>query len=164
MEAFRFESESGRTYTIRIAAAASVTDELIRTLIDIDLQTFSEPTFSQYTASVLVGSGLAVLLFADDVVVGSCVMIRSFANPDEAVILAMGIRPGWRGRGLGQQFVQGVTDVLRERGIRAISLIVANDNRRAVRVYEDVGFTQNGVLVEDPRTGETFVRMWKEIA
>ena len=115
---------------------------LVRTLIEIDLQTFAESTFSPYTAAAFLQNGRVFLLRADEAVIGTCVCMRAWDRPTEAMILSMGIRPGWRGRGLGQRFVSGVLDKLKAKGMRSVSLLVGTDNRRAVKVYEDVGFTQ----------------------
>ncbi len=43
--------------------------------------------------------------------------MRCWDRPNEAMILSMGIRPGWRGRGLGQRFVQQVLGRLRGRAL-----------------------------------------------
>jgi ribosomal protein S18 acetylase RimI-like enzyme len=159
MESFRIDGDAGRTYEIRVTEAESVTDELVRTLIDIDLQTFSESTFSHYTAAAFLRNGRVYLLEADSVVIGSCVVMRCWERPSEVMILSMGIRPGWRGRGLGQRFLGGVLAQLTRRGFRAISLMVGADNRRAIKVYHDVGFVVIENTLEDSRTGETFLLM-----
>jgi len=140
MESFRIDGASDRDYTIRVDEALDVTPELVRTLIEIDLQTFAESTYSPYTAAAFLKSGRVYLLCADDLTIGTCVCMRAWDRAREAMILSMGIRPGWRGRGLGQVFVTGVLDKLRARGLRSCVLLVGEDNRRAVKVYEDVGF------------------------
>jgi ribosomal protein S18 acetylase RimI-like enzyme len=159
LDTFRIDGNAGRSYEIRVREAEGLTDSLVRTLIDIDLQTFSESTFSTYTAAAFLKRGGVMLLLADDVVIGTCVTMRCFEAPDEAMILSMGIRPGWRGRGLGQRFVEGVLGCLRDRKLRAVQLLVGADNRRAIKVYEDVGFKTVETSLEDRRTGEVFVLM-----
>ncbi|MBX2803717.1 MAG: GNAT family N-acetyltransferase [Myxococcales bacterium] len=140
MESFRIDGGSARDYAIRVEEVSDITPDLVRTLIEIDLQTFAESTYSPYTAAAFLKCGRVFLLRADDRVIGTCVCMRGWERPNEAMILSMGIRPGWRGRGLGQRFVQGVLDRLTARGLRSCCLLVGRDNRRAVRVYEDVGF------------------------
>lgn len=140
MESFRIVRESGREFHIGVDEVHTVTPELVQTLIDVDLQTFAESTFSHYTAAAFLTGGRVFLLRANDKVIGTCVCMRGWERPQEAMILSMGIRPGWRGRGLGQRFVSGVLDKLRARGLRSVSLLVGRENRRAVKVYEDVGF------------------------
>lgn len=159
MERFQIEGEAGRSYFITIEEADARDPHLANTLIDIDLQTFSEPTFSHFTASAMLRHGRVYLLVADGIVIGTCVNVRSWERPNEVLLLSMGIRPGWRGRGLGQRFLAGVLDRLRKKGIRGVSLLVSEDNRRAARVYEDVGFVNTGERFEDPRTGECLVSL-----
>jgi ribosomal protein S18 acetylase RimI-like enzyme len=159
MESFRIDGNSARDYTIRVEEVFDLTPELVRTLLDIDLQTFAESTFSQYTAAAFLKFGRVYLLRADEVVIGTCVCFRSWDRPNEVLLMSMGIRPGWRGRGLGQRFVTGVLERLRSRGIRSVSLLVGADNRRALKVYTDVGFRPIEEREVDPQNGDVLVVM-----
>lgn len=159
MEGFRIVTDAGTEYAISVQEVTDPREDLVRTLIEIDLQTFSESTFSHYTAAAFLRNGRVFLLSADDLVIGTCVCMRCWERPNEVNLLSMGIRPGWRGRGLGQRFLFGVLDRLRGRGLRAVSLLVSEDNRRAIKVYRDVGFEVTGEETEDPRTGERFLVM-----
>ncbi len=164
MESIRVETEAGRCYDVTIQEVRNPDDKLVRTLIDIDLQTFAESTFSFYMAAALLQHGSVYLLKAEEVVIGTCVCVRDWGTRYEAVMLSMGIRPGWRGQGLGQAFVDGVVSRLRARGVRGVSLLVGSGNSRAIRVYEDVGFvTVDERAVCDSRSGERFVRMRCEL-
>ncbi len=140
MDSFRIDQGSDHAYAIRIEEVVDVTAELVQTIIEIDLQTFAESTFSPYTAAAFLKAGRVFLLRANDQAIGTCVCLRSWDRTHEASILSMGLRPGWRGQGLGQHFVQEVLERLRRRGIRSCSLLVGRDNRRAIKLYEDVGF------------------------
>ncbi|MEQ1502832.1 MAG: GNAT family N-acetyltransferase [Myxococcota bacterium] len=159
MEGFRIDGKSARDYAIRVDEADSVTPDLVRTLLDIDLQTFSESTFSPYTAASFLKFGQVYLLRADEIIIGTCVCLRSWERPTEVQLLSMGIRPGWRGRGLGQRFVTGVLDRLRTKGIRMVSLLVGRDNRRALKVYSDVGFRVAEEVPVDPDQGDVLITM-----
>jgi ribosomal protein S18 acetylase RimI-like enzyme len=159
MESFRIDGNSLRKYAITVEEVGGPTADLIRTLVEIDLQTFAESTFSPYTAIAFLHSGRAFLLRADDVIIGTCVCYRAWERPNEVTLLAMGIRPGWRGRGLGQRFIAGVLDRLRARGIRAVNLLVGADNRRAIRVYTDVGFRPAEASIVDPQSGDVLLQM-----
>lgn len=154
MESFRIDGHSVRSYAIRVDEVARPTPSLVRTLIDIDLQTFAEATYSSYTALVLLQTGRVFVLRADDVIIGTCVCYRSWQSADDITLLAMGIRPGWRGRGLGQRFVSGVLDKLRESGVRSVTLLVGADNERAIRTYSDVGFVAEAQIIADPQSGD----------
>lgn len=156
---FRIASGSGRSFSITIDEVDELSDELIRTLLDIDLQTFSVSTFTGYTARVFMLQGRVFLLKADQVIIGACVCMRSWERPHEVTVLSMGIRPGWRGRGLGQRFVAGMLARLKQKGLRSVTLLVGRDNRRAVRVYEDTGFEAVQEIEPDGRSGEAFVFM-----
>ncbi len=159
MESFRIDGTSGRDFTIGVEEVQHLTGDLIRTLIDIDLQTFAESTFSNYTAAAFLTSGRVYLLRADDIIIGTCVCMRCWDRPNEAMVMSMGIRPGWRGRGLGQRFVLGVLDRLRVRGLRTVSLLVGADNRRAIKVYRDVGFSVVREAEVDARNNDRLLLM-----
>jgi ribosomal protein S18 acetylase RimI-like enzyme len=103
--------------------------------------------------------GRVFVLRADDVTIGTCVCFRSWERPNEVMLLSMGIRPGWRGRGLGQRFVRGVLERLKARGIRSVALLVGKDNRRAIQVYGDVGFQVVGERLVEPDSGDTLMLM-----
>lgn len=159
METFRIDGTAGRSFVLEIDEVRAVDENVVRTLLEIDLQTFSESTFSHYTARAFLRNGRVFLLRADGRTIGSCVCMRSWDRPSEAMILSMGIRPGWRGRGIGLRFVNGILERLRVKGVRAVSLMVSLDNRRAIRVYEENGFVLEEAMERDSRTGEAFVLM-----
>jgi ribosomal protein S18 acetylase RimI-like enzyme len=145
--------------TIRVEEVAQVTPETVKTLIEIDLQTFAESTFSQYTALAVLHSGQVFVLRVDDIIVGTCVCLRNWKQVDEALVLTMGIRPGWRGRGLGQRFVQGVLSALKRCGVAQVSLLVDKSNFRAIKTYQDVGFDRREEFMTAPHTGAEFVHL-----
>lgn len=159
MESFRIDGNSVHDYVIEVHEITGVTPDDVRTLVEIDLQTFAESTYSPFTAAAFLQMGRVFALQADGVTIGTCVCFRSWERPNEVMLLSMGIRPGWRGRGLGQRFVRGVMDRLRARGIRSLALLVGKDNRRAIKVYTDVGFTAVGEREVDPENGDTLVMM-----
>jgi ribosomal protein S18 acetylase RimI-like enzyme len=156
---FTIEGEAGRTYRIRVEEAPYRRADWIQTLLDIDLQTFSEATFSGHAAAALFENGRVFLLCADDIIIGTCVCVRVWDRPDEALMLSMAIRPGWRGRGLGQRFLSGVRDQLASRGFVAVGLLVPSDNRRAVQLYQDVGFRIVAEGAEDLRGKERLLTL-----
>ena len=161
MESFGTSGQPGPRTGFRIEEAHAVTPELIDTLMEIDLQTFSESTFSEYAAAAMLRNGHVYLLSFGDQVIGTCVTMRCWDRPNEAMILSMGIKPGWRGQGLGQHFIRGVLQKLRQRGLRSACLYVSTDNRRAIKVYEDVGFVvvERGVGVSFDRSELNLLRV-----
>ena len=70
--------------------------------------------------------------------------MRTWDRPDEVAVLSMGLRPGWRGRGLGQRFILGVIDLLMTSAVTSMVLMVGDNNRRALKLYADVGFETVG--------------------
>lgn len=134
---FSLAGKTGKTYTIHIHEVSGYDPALIRTIIEIDLMTYSEPTWSRATANLVLRYGHTWLLMADDMCIGTCHFLRSWETPDEAVLFSMAIRPGWRGRGLGKRFLQGVLAELPKLGLRSIVLEVDANNRHAIQLYEN---------------------------
>ncbi len=160
VSSFEAESFGGQRYAMSVEEARQRPEDLVRTLIDIDLQTFAEPTFSPYLAAALLVHGAVYLLRAQDAVIGTCVFARDWERPSEVVMLTMGIRPGWRGRGLGQDFLRQVLTRLAAKGLRSCTVLVGDVNKRAIRVYQDVGFEiADDDAMRDPRSGERYVRL-----
>lgn len=159
METFRIEDAAGRQYHIQVKEVTEVDTELIQTVIEIDHQTFSESTFSHYSAMAILRNGIGFLLCADEDIIGACVFMRNWQRPNECSVLSMSIRPGWRGRGLGQLFVKEIIEKLRHKACHSISLLVGERNKRAIKVYEDVGFSICDEGPRDPRSGEKYLFM-----
>lgn len=142
METFRIDEGSDRDYRITVHVVGELSKEWLNTLLDVDLQTFTGPTFSPHMVSTLLHSGQVYVLRADDHVIGGCICIRRWEQPDEAMFVWMGLRPGWRGHGLGQHFVRDVLAMLCGDGVCQASLLVGHRNQRALRVYADAGFVE----------------------
>jgi ribosomal protein S18 acetylase RimI-like enzyme len=51
------------------------------------------------------------------------------------------VRVGFRSKGLGKQLLQRLVDISNERGYCKITLEVRNDNRVALYLYRELGFT-----------------------
>ena len=141
MRSFEIFGESGHGYTITIQRVETITSEIISDVVEIDLQTFSESTFTRFTATAFLSHGQVFLLQADKRTIGTCICMRDWETPTTVVVLSMGIRPGWRGRGLGQSFLSGVLPELKNCNFNKIQLLVGASNRRALKVYQDVGFS-----------------------
>lgn len=132
----------------------------IAVLTELDLLTYSEPTFSRYTLGAFLRFGRVFTITADDLVIGACHCMRSFEDPDEVVIFNMALRPGWRGHGLGTRFMHGLIDKLRLRGVRTVSLVVAASNGRAIAVYrQKFGFEHVDTLPNEFNNGHEYLLM-----
>ena len=80
-----------------------------------------------------------------DRVVGWCEVRRDIL-PGRAHtgLLGMGLRAPYRGRGLGRQLIEQALRAARERGFERIELLVRSPNARAIRLYSQVGFQEEG--------------------
>lgn len=140
MESFETEGDTARPSPFEVVEVNEVSQSVIKTLVEIDLATFSESTFSDYALASLLRNGRVFLMKTGKKTIGMCVTMRCWDRPTEAMVLTMGLKPGWRGQGLGQALLDGVLHKLRSKGLRSASLYVATDNRRAIQVYQDCGF------------------------
>ena len=154
MSQFEVQTQSGFNYTIRVEEVSQAPQELLQTLVEIDLQTFAESTFSRFIAASFLSHGGFFLMKAEDVVIGSCICIRRWDRSSEAMMLSMGIRPGWRGRGLGHHFVNEIADILKRQGMRALVVLVGSSNERALKLYEEAGFQKHGETMMDAHASE----------
>jgi RimJ/RimL family protein N-acetyltransferase len=59
--------------------------------------------------------------------------------------VGMGVLPGYRGRGIGRRLLEACIAKAWSKGITRIELEARADNSHAIRLYEHLGFTQEGV-------------------
>jgi ribosomal-protein-alanine N-acetyltransferase len=138
---------------------------MIPVLTELDLLTYSEPTFSRYTLGAMLRYGRVFTITADALVIGACHCLRSFREPSEVVIVNMALRPGWRGHGLGTRFLHGVLERLQAGGARGVVLQVAANNHRAIAVYRSrFGFSQVDIHEDEYRNGHAYLEMRLDLA
>ncbi|HMV66000.1 MAG TPA: GNAT family N-acetyltransferase [Myxococcota bacterium] len=125
---------------VTLCRAAHDEPGLVRALLDIDLQSFAESTFSEHMAAAFAAHAAVFLLRTHKRPIGSCVVLRGLDDPGEAILVAMSILPGWRGRGLGEWMLACVHRELARLGFSSVVLHVGARNQRALRVYHEVGF------------------------
>jgi len=147
-------SAKGLLYAVR-----SGPPELARTILEVDLKTFNDASLTASTAASLVKHGLIFLLKVDGEVAGTSVCIRSFDDPDEAVIYSVGVLPAWRGRGMGSRMVRGMMKSLTDRGFYTVAAQLGRGNQRAVQMYRELGFQEEGEGVAHPIRGTEHVVM-----
>jgi ribosomal protein S18 acetylase RimI-like enzyme len=145
--------------TVRFEKCNRHEPDLVDDILRIDLQTFAEPTFSNHSARSLVEHGMVYALRTNDERIGTCVTMRTWDKPDEALLLSMGILPGWRGHGLGQFFIRAVLRALTRDGLRAATLQVGEHNRRAVMLYKEIGFETMAHAAPQDRTTRSVLCM-----
>ncbi|NBG88275.1 GNAT family N-acetyltransferase [Isachenkonia alkalipeptolytica] len=69
---------------------------------------------------------------------GLAVQLKS--NTKTAYFFDIGIRPKYRGKGMGLWMLQEVEQQLAARGYEKVSLLVAGENEKALRLYQKAGF------------------------
>jgi ribosomal protein S18 acetylase RimI-like enzyme len=81
----------------------------------------------------------------EDRVVGWC-EVRRDVLPGRAHsgLLGMGLLGTYRGRGLGRRLLDQALKYARDRNFERIELMVRSPNARAIRLYTDVGFHEEG--------------------
>ena len=81
-----------------------------------------------------------VALDRDEVVGAVCCRASTPRSADAAHVNILGVRPAWRGRGIGRALLLAAFGELQHRGIAAVDLGVDSENQTgATRLYEQVG-------------------------
>jgi RimJ/RimL family protein N-acetyltransferase len=97
---------------------------------------------------VIDGSLPQVMAAVDERIIGFCDIL-----PHEGIgfthvgRLGMGVRAEWRRRGIGRRMLNSCIPLARSFGIEKVELEVFSDNVAAVRLYESIGFTHEGLRV-----------------
>ncbi len=112
------------------------------------------PPWSEATIARLLGGpgGLGWIATLDDQPAGFA-LIRQAA--DEAEILAIGVLPAKRRRGVGRALLTAIIGQCASNGLSRLYLEVAASNTAAKCVYGSAGFTQVGRRRRYYRAGET---------
>lgn len=147
-------------YALEIEEVTAHDPALIPVLTELDLLTFSEPTFSRFTLGAILRYGRVYTIAADGLVIGACHCLRSFEDANEAVLFNMALRPGWRGHGLGTRFLHGILERMVARGLTSVALLVAGNNHRAIAVYRTkFGFEQVDLFDNEYNNGQEYLLM-----
>jgi ribosomal protein S18 acetylase RimI-like enzyme len=75
----------------------------------------------------------------DGKVVGMTIVLHT---PGRALIADVSVDPAYQGQGIGRGLVSASVTALRDRGESVIALVVTEGNRRALRLYESLGFVR----------------------
>ena len=89
------------------------------------------------------------------------VLFRS--NSSIARIYSLAVSPQARGRGIGKRMIAKAEREARPRGCKRLRLEVRKDNRAAIRLYEQCGFTSSNVLPGYYEDGTDALVFWKEL-
>ena len=72
---------------------------------------------------------------------------------DELFLSKLYIGESRRGKGFGKNVIEFLQELAREKGLSKITLTVNKNNTDAIRAYEQFGFTNLGVFVQDIGNG-----------
>jgi RimJ/RimL family protein N-acetyltransferase len=116
-----------------------------------------EEAFAFYR-SILDRDCPAVVALANDRVVGWCDVLPAHGESRAHVgIIGLGLMPECRGRGVGSALMTTAIERAWAKGFTRIELTVRTDNIRARRLYERLGFANEGTLRQAFRVnGEYF--------
>jgi len=103
-----------------------------------------EQAISKRQMRHILGSGRSIVAVArtpEGRVVGwAIVLLRRHKRSQTARLYSLAVDPDFRGKGLGHQLAEHVLDKVEEKGITRCFLEVADDNERARRLYDRLGF------------------------
>ncbi|HZH27845.1 MAG TPA: ribosomal protein S18-alanine N-acetyltransferase [Azospirillaceae bacterium] len=102
----------------------------------------ADPWDEAAIAGLAADPGAMGLIAVDGAEPAGFLLARSVA--DEAEILTICVRPGWRRRGIGRDLLRAAAAGLRSRGAVDLFLEVAHDNAPALGLYRGVGFLEVG--------------------
>lgn len=79
--------------------------------------------------------------------IGMCKLIRQKHRNEHILYLGgLAIHPDYFGKGFGRKMMQEIISFCTNIGVSRIELSVAVHNEKAIQLYENVGFTKEGVL------------------
>ena len=151
----RFTAKDGREVILRIPKWEDVDDlvELNNSIVDggVDITTTQKITREEYADQfkrrlALMEKGEVLRLVAEvegKVIAGSELRKRS-GHSRHVGNIGVGIRRGYRDIGIGTEIMRALTAHAKTMGLEMIDLAVASSNKRAIHVYEKVGFKETG--------------------
>jgi RimJ/RimL family protein N-acetyltransferase len=86
------------------------------------------------------------VVIAGDALVGWCDIVRSEGFKQHVGTMGMGLLPPWRERGIGRQLLAETLASADAAQFLRVELSVHASNRRAIRLYERLGFEHEGLL------------------
>jgi ribosomal protein S18 acetylase RimI-like enzyme len=162
------ESEAGQAFALARGGVLEHSEyELVRAGVETDLASFhrygelvvrparesDRPVFSAILASAFsTGEGVPL----EEVAIGGVTaiewraapvgMLRAEVSASGAWVSGFAIGQEYRGRGFGHQALATVVEGLERSGVKRVSLDVATNNARALKLYTDLGFEQVGAM------------------
>jgi len=84
---------------------------------------------------------------------------ENFGEAPTAIIYAIAVSPSYRSQGIGTQLVNAIANVLHQRQIKKLFLHVRVGNKKAIKFYQNTGFTEIQKIKEFYSWGEDALRM-----
>lgn len=107
--------------------------------------------------------GVTFILDTPDGAGGLVAGQRDAADPTVVQLMAMWVRPALRGSGAADDLVAAVVDWASSEGANVVRLDVFEDNPRARRFYERLGFRETGHTSVQERDGRVELRMERPV-
>ncbi|MFN7882858.1 MAG: GNAT family N-acetyltransferase [bacterium] len=99
----------------------------------------------QFVADSVSKDAAQYVAVKDGNVIGWCDIFPHWAYALQHVgVLGMGVLSPYRGQGLGKRLILQTLAHAREKGIYRVTLEAREDNAKAIRLYESVGFKHEG--------------------
>jgi ribosomal protein S18 acetylase RimI-like enzyme len=99
----------------------------------------------QFVADSVANDAAQYVAMRDGQVVGWCDVFAHWAHALQHVgTLGMGIMAAHRGQGQGRRLIERTLQHAQDKGIYRVVLEAREDNHRAIRLYESVGFVREG--------------------
>lgn len=119
---------------------------------------FSRDTYK----SLLLKKEVAFLVAeVDDRIVG---FVAAEAIGLKGYVYTINVHPEYWGRGIGKALMREIEVIMRNAGARIMELEVRADNKRAIRMYEDLGYTRAFFLPSYYGPGKNGYLMRKKIS
>lgn len=125
-------------YTIR-----EMTAEDVQAVVDVENDVFTTAWSAQMFAQEIENPLTTYLLVCmDEEVIG---FGGFWLVVDEAQVTNIAIKQDWQSRGYGRVLVGDLMKMARQKGALTISLEVRPSNKRAIKLYEKLGFAEVGI-------------------
>ncbi len=135
-------------------------EEDLDQVAQLEAETFSTPWSRESLLSFWQREDTVFLAAErDGEIVGYCGYLQIF---DEADILNVAVKEAYRNRRIGTRLVEKLIETGKDRGVSQFTLEVRQSNKRAIHIYEKMGFVSAGIRKNFyERPAEHAVIMWK---
>jgi len=151
----RFTAKDGREVVLRTPRWEDLDDltEFINSLVDegVDIATDQKATREQEAdwlgrrlASLEKGEQFSLIAEVDGKVTANSEITKRGGYSKHVGGLGIGIKKGYRDIGIGTEILKTLLSQAKKMDLKMVFLNVFSTNKRAIRVYEKVGFKQTG--------------------